>query len=159
MKISIIRISVVFFCLVIVSTVYAQVVVVPLGGDTGSAASNAFTNGSITIVGTTTVQTLVVTLPTSGNLVVFATWLFDFDEDEGGDCSIRLNSATYSSTFSNGSFSADPSPDQRSSSVTGVFTGVSSGAQTVHLVCRPDTGDSITVRKRSLTALFVPNQL
>ena len=124
------------------------------------AAANSYTDGSVTALfnGNTIAQTLVVKLPWRGTLAVNATWQFGLNADEAAECSVTLNSSTFSTTFRNGAKSDDTGSailDEAAAAVTAVFLPVPKGTHTLRLICRTTVGLA-TVRKRSLSAIYLP---
>jgi len=125
-------------------------------------ANNIYNNGSVSTGtgGTVTALEMPISLPNKANIVATATWQFGLNDNEGADCAIRLNSTAYSDTFSNGGHASDVSGlDEYALAATGVFIDANPGLHTVRLVCRADSGDNVTVRKRSLTLVTVPKVL
>ncbi len=125
-------------------------------------ANNVYENGSVGTGdgGTVTALFVPISLPNPANIVATATWQFGLNDNEGADCAIRLNSSAYSDTFSNGAHAGNVvGLDEHALAATGVFIDVSSGLHTVRLVCRANSGDNVSVRKRSLTLITVPKTL
>ena len=124
--------------------------------------TNTYINNSTVVSGDDdTVVLMPFELENKASLHVTATWQFDLNDNEGGDCAITLDSNAYSDTFSNGSFDGNVASGsyQHAASVTGVFPNVTPGAHAIRLVCRADTGDSINVTKRSVSVIVVPKVL
>ena len=142
-----------------------KVVVIPMGGDTGSAIANAHKDGSGTLYVTypaqVTVQSVSVDLPAKGHLSVNASFRWVLDENEGGNCATPLDSVVYPSGAAEVRGYNLPTALQLydNSSLTDVFTNVSAGSHTIRLICKADTGDSVGVQYASLTVLFVPGLL